>query len=68
VPRPISCPRQNERLEVGVKAVTGACKALIKLVRMISAEQVEKEVDYKNMAVLECKKREMEQQVEIVCL
>jgi hypothetical protein len=52
----------------GVKAVTEACKALMKLVRTISAKQVEKVVDYKNMAVLEFKKREMEQQVEIVCI
>jgi hypothetical protein len=38
----------------------------VKLVRAISAKQVEEEdVDYKNMAGLEFKKREMEQQVEI---
>ena len=40
----------------------------MKLVRTISVKQVEKVVDYKNMAVLEFKKREMEQQVEIVCI
>jgi I/LWEQ domain len=52
----------QERLEVAAKAVTEACKALVKLVLTISAKQVEKEdVDYKNMAGLEFKKREMEQ-------
>jgi hypothetical protein len=59
------------RIEVAAKAVTeAACKAPVKLVRTISAKQVEKEdVNYKNMAVLEFKKREMEQQqVEILCV
>ncbi len=61
--------KTQERLEVAAKAVTEACKALVKLVRTISAKQVEEEdVDYKNMAVLEFKKREMEQQVEILRL
>ncbi|KAF8481976.1 cytoskeleton assembly control protein [Russula ochroleuca] len=61
--------KTQERLEVAAKAVTEACKALVKLVRTISAKQVEEEdVDYKNMAGLEFKKREMEQQVEILRL
>ncbi|KAI0001648.1 cytoskeleton assembly control protein [Russula vinacea] len=61
--------KTQERLEVAAKAVTEACKALVKLVRTISAKQVvEEDVDYKNMASLEFKKREMEQQVEILRL
>lgn len=61
--------KTQERLELAAKAVTEACKALVKLVRAISARQVEEEdVDYKNMAGLEFKKREMEQQVEILRL
>ena len=61
--------KTQERLEMAVKAVAEACKALVKLVRTISAKQVEEEdVDYRNMAGLEFKKREMEQQVEILRL
>ena len=61
--------KTQERLELAAKAVTEACKALVKLVRAISARQVEEEdVDYRNMAGLEFKKREMEQQVEILRL
>ena len=54
----------SERLEVAAKAVTEACKALVKLVRAMSAKQVEEDVDYQNVAVLEFEKREMEQLVE----
>jgi hypothetical protein len=61
--------KTQERLEMAAKAVTEACKALVKLVRTISAKQVEEEdVDYRNMAALEFKKREMEQQVDILRL
>jgi hypothetical protein len=61
--------KTQERLELAAKAVTEACKALVKLVRAISAKQVvEEDVDYRNMAGLEFKKREMEQQVEILRL
>jgi hypothetical protein len=61
--------KTQERLEIAAKAVTAACKALVKLVRTISAKQVEEEdVDYRNMAALEFKKREMEQQVDILRL
>jgi hypothetical protein len=46
--------KTQERLEVAAKAVTEACKALVKLVRTISTKQVEEEdVDFKNMATLE---------------
>ncbi|KAI0931689.1 hypothetical protein AcV5_004880 [Taiwanofungus camphoratus] len=61
--------KTQERLELAAKAVTEACKALVKQVKAISAKQTQEEdVDYKNMATLEFKKREMEQQVEILKL
>ncbi|KAG2350831.1 hypothetical protein BDR05DRAFT_922313 [Suillus weaverae] len=61
--------KTQERLELAAKAVTEACKALVRQVKAISAKQVvEEEMDYKNMAVLEYKRREMEQQVEILKL
>ena len=61
--------KTQERLELAAKAVTEACKALVKQVKAIAAKQVQEEdVDYKNMAVLEYKRREMEQQVEILRL
>ncbi|THH19040.1 hypothetical protein EW146_g2043 [Bondarzewia mesenterica] len=61
--------KTQERLELAAKAVTEACKALVRQVRAISAKQMEEEdVDYQNMAGLEFKKREMEQQVEILRL
>ena len=61
--------KTQERLELAAKAVTEACKALVKQVKAISAKEVlEEDADYKNMAVLEFKKREMEQQVEILRL
>ena len=61
--------KTQERLELAAKAVTEACKALVKQVKAISAKQSQEEdVDYKNMATLEFKKREMEQQVEILKL
>lgn len=59
----------QERLELAAKAVTAACKALVRQVKAVSARQAEEEdVDYKNMAVLEFKRAEMEQQVEILKL
>ena len=61
--------KTQERLELAAKAVTEACKALVKQVKAISAREIQdEEADYKNMAVLEFKKREMEQQVEILRL
>lgn len=61
--------KTQERLELAAKAVTAACKALVRQVKAVSARQIEEEqVDYQNMAVLEFKKREMEQQVEILKL
>ncbi|TFY72777.1 hypothetical protein EVG20_g214 [Dentipellis fragilis] len=61
--------KTQERLELAAKAVTEACKALVRQVRAISAKQVQEEdVDYKNMATMEFKRREMEQQVDILRL
>ncbi|KIL00973.1 hypothetical protein PAXRUDRAFT_820978 [Paxillus rubicundulus Ve08.2h10] len=61
--------KTQERLELAAKAVTEACKALVRQVKAVSARQAqEEEVDYKNMAGLEFKRREMEQQVEILKL
>ncbi|KAF8167675.1 cytoskeleton assembly control protein [Crassisporium funariophilum] len=61
--------KTQERLEAAAKAVTMACKALVRQVKAVSARQTEEEdVDYKSMAVLEFKTREMEQQVEILKL
>ncbi|KAF8844102.1 ANTH-domain-containing protein [Paxillus ammoniavirescens] len=61
--------KTQERLELAAKAVTEACKALVRQVKAVSAKQAqEEEVDYKNMAGLEFKRREMEQQVEILKL
>jgi chromosome segregation ATPase len=61
--------KTQERLELAAKAVTEACKALVKQVKALSAQQMEEEdVDYKNMAIMEFKRREMEQQVDILRL
>ncbi|KAK0500567.1 ANTH domain-containing protein [Armillaria luteobubalina] len=61
--------KTQERLELAAKAVTEACKALVRQVKAVSAQQIEQEdVNYKDMAVLEFKRREMEQQVEILKL
>lgn len=59
--------KTQERLEAAAKAVTEACKALVRQVKAVSAREIEDEqLDFKNMAALEFKKREMEQQVEIL--
>ena len=59
----------QQRLEVASKAVTDACKALVKQVKTITSQQLDDEqVDYKGMASHEFKVREMEQQVEILKL
>jgi hypothetical protein len=61
--------KTQEQLKLAAKAVTEACKALVRQVKAMSAKQSEEEnLDYKNMAVLEFKKRKMEQQVEILKL
>lgn len=61
--------KTQQRLEVASKAVTDACKALVRQVKTISSGQADEEaVDYKSMASHEFKVREMEQQVEILKL
>lgn len=61
--------KAQQNLEIAAKAVTDACKALVKQVKTISAEPTEDDnVDYKSMATHEFKVREMEQQVEILKL
>ncbi|KAM0746519.1 cytoskeleton assembly control protein [Meredithblackwellia eburnea MCA 4105] len=61
--------KTQENLEMAAKAVTDACKALVKQVKAITAKQMEAEdADYDNMAAHEFKVREMETQVEIVTL
>ncbi|WWD02635.1 hypothetical protein V865_000675 [Kwoniella europaea PYCC6329] len=61
--------KTQQRLELASKAVTDACKALVKQVKLISNKQTDDEaVDYKSMPSHEFKVREMEQQVEILKL
>lgn len=61
--------KTQERLELAAKAVTEACKALVRQVKAVSAKQAQEvDEDYNSMATLEFKKREMEQQVEILKL
>jgi len=62
--------RTQVKLEVAAKAVTDACKALVKQVKAISAKSMEMkdQHDYQNMPTHEFKVREMEVQVSIVTL
>jgi hypothetical protein len=62
--------KTQERLELAARAVTEACKALVRQVKAVSARQDGngEEVDYKGMAAHEFKVKEMEQQVEILKL
>lgn len=61
--------KTQERLELAAKAVTEACRALVRQVKAVSAKQsAVEDVDYKSMATLEFKKQEMEQQVAILTL
>jgi hypothetical protein len=61
--------KSQDRLEMAAKGVTEACKALVKQVKaLVLQEQSLEDLDYKNMAVMEFKRREMEQQVEILKL
>lgn len=63
--------KTQQRLEIASKAVTDACKALVRQVKTISARQDGDDgegVDYKSMPSHEFKVREMEQQVEILKL
>lgn len=61
--------KTQQRLEVASKAVTDACKALVRQVKLISNQQTDDDMaDYKSMPSHEFKVREMEQQVEILKL
>lgn len=62
--------RSQERLEGASKAVTGACRALVRRVQEIIAEKGRSEdsEDYGKLSAHEFKVREMEQQVEILQL
>ncbi|GBB93108.1 hypothetical protein RclHR1_02110007 [Rhizophagus clarus] len=63
--------KTQDRLETASRAVTEACKALVKAVKTIAAkelEQKEASVDYSKLTRYEFKVTEMEQQVEILKL
>lgn len=63
--------KTQTNLETASKAVTDACKVLVKLVSQLAAEQLQSktdQVDYTKMASHEFKVKEMEQQVEILKL
>jgi hypothetical protein len=61
--------KTQEKLELAARAVTEACKALVRQVKAITAKQaMQEEVDYSKMADLEFKKTELEQQAEILTL
>jgi len=61
--------KTQEQLELAAKAVTEACKALVRQVKAISAKQAEDQMpDYADLGAHEFKVRQMEQQVEILRL
>jgi len=61
--------KTQEKLELAAKAVTEACKALVKQVKAVTAKQaMAEDVDYSKMADMEFKKAELEQQAEILKL
>lgn len=63
--------KTQDRLEVAAKAVTDACKALVRQVKAITEQQFAKDqedVDYSTMATHEFKVKEMEMQVSILSL
>jgi hypothetical protein len=61
--------KTQEQLELAAKAVTEACKALVRQVKAISAKQAEGQMpDYADVGAHEFKVRQMEQQVEILRL
>ena len=61
--------KTQEQLELAAKAVTEACKALVRQVKAISAKQAEDQMaDYSDLGAHEFKVRQMEQQVEILRL
>lgn len=61
--------KTQEKLELAAKAVTEACKALVKQVKAVTAKQaMAEDMDYNKMADMEFKKAELEQQAEILRL
>lgn len=60
--------KTQEQLEKAAKAVTDACKALVRQVKAITAKDMEgrDDMDYTNMGNHELKMREMEIQVEVL--
>ena len=61
--------KTQEKLELAAKAVTEACKALVKQVKAVTAKQaMTEDVDYSKMADMEFKRAELEQQAEILKL
>ncbi|KDN49591.1 hypothetical protein K437DRAFT_76853 [Tilletiaria anomala UBC 951] len=62
--------KTQDRLERAAKAVTDACKALVKQVKTITDKQMngQEDTDYSTMAIHEFKVKEMEQQVEVLKL
>ncbi|BEI97984.1 hypothetical protein CcaverHIS631_0302830 [Cutaneotrichosporon cavernicola] len=61
--------RAQQNLELASKAVTDACKALVRQVKVVSNQaEADDMVNYAAMASHEFKTREMEQQVEILTL
>ncbi|CAG8612059.1 ANTH-domain-containing protein [Gigaspora rosea] len=61
--------KTQDRLETASKAVTEACKALVKAVKAIAAKQIEGEqINYFELTPHDFKVKEMEQQVEILKL
>ncbi|GJJ14645.1 hypothetical protein Clacol_008911 [Clathrus columnatus] len=61
--------KTQEKLELAAKAVTEACKALVRQVKEITAKQIDADqFDFSALGAHEFKVREMEQQVEILRL
>lgn len=61
--------KTQDRLELAAKAVTEACKALVKQVKAIANKEAQQDqLDYASMPALDFKRTEMEQQVEILRL
>lgn len=60
--------RTQENLELAAKAVTDACRALVRQVKAVTAKQMESQddMDYDRMAAHEFKMKEMEVQVSIL--
>jgi len=61
--------KTQEKLELAAKAVTEACRALVKQVKAVTSKQaMAEDIDYSKMADMEFKKAELEKQAEILKL